>query len=124
MEQTVTGHVADDDVAPSAVIIGASLDHLNLNFATPKSAFAGSPFQGSGGDRFPCCSTEDVAMTVKTYSEFLSSPSGSEAARLVSRLMTPIEPNQPPTYGRLFQEADQRPQEPPPFRWPRVFPGL
>ena len=63
-------------------------------------------------------------MTVETQSAFLSSLSCSETARPTSRLMTPPEPNRPPAYGRPVQEADQHPQEPPPFRWPRVFPGL
>ena len=64
-------------------------------------------------------------MTVETHSEFLSPLSCSETARPALRLMTPLESNQQPAYGHLVQEADQHPQdEPPPFRWPRVFPGL
>jgi hypothetical protein len=63
-------------------------------------------------------------MTVETQSAFLSSLSSCETAGPALRLVTPPEPNQPPTFGRLFQEADQHPQEPPPVRWPRVFPGL
>ena len=63
-------------------------------------------------------------MTVETESAFLSSLSCSETARPALRLMMPLEPNRPPGYGRLVQEADQPPQEPPPFPWPRVFPGL
>ena len=63
-------------------------------------------------------------MTVETKSEFLSSLSGSETARPALRLMTPPKTNRPAGFGRLVQEADQHLQEPPPFRWPRVFPGL
>jgi len=65
-------------------------------------------------------------MTVETHSPFLSSPSSGETARLALRSMTPPEPQRPPAYGRMVQEANQdwQPHEPPPFRWPRVFPGL
>ena len=54
-------------------------------------------------------------MTVETQSAFLSSLSCSETTRPALRLMTPPEPNRPPAYGRLVQEADHRPQESPRF---------
>lgn len=63
-------------------------------------------------------------MTVETQSIFLSPPWSGETARQASRLTMPLEPNRPPSHGHAVQEADQDPQEPPPFRWLRVFPGL
>jgi hypothetical protein len=65
-------------------------------------------------------------MTVETHSISLSPLSSGETARLALRLMTSPEPKQLPAYGRMVQEAKQdgQPQEPPPFRWPRIFPGL
>jgi hypothetical protein len=63
-------------------------------------------------------------MTVEIHGAFLPSLSSSETARPTLRLMTPPGPNRPPTQGRAAHEAEQRWKEPPPFRWPRVFPGL
>jgi len=63
-------------------------------------------------------------MTVETNSPFTSPLSSGETARLALRLMTPPEPNWPPSHGRVVQKEEQHPQEPPPFRWPRVFPSL
>ena len=79
--------------------------------------------EGLGDDRFPCCSQEDVAMTVL------------ETPFLTSAI-------QPPAYAPLFDGGKQPEQgrsrstaefeedkswpvsEPAPSSWPRVFPGL
>ena len=60
-------------------------------------------------------------MTVEIQSAF---PSSGEIAKAVLRSMMPSETNQAPVPKFVVHEAEQQPQEPPPVRWPRVFPSL
>jgi hypothetical protein len=60
-------------------------------------------------------------MTVEIQSAF---PSSGEAAKAVLRSMMPSETDRAPVPKFMIQEAEQQPQEPPPVRWPRVFPSL
>ena len=60
-------------------------------------------------------------MTVETHT---TSPSASEIAKQALRSMMPPEPNRALDRGFAVREPEQHPPEAPPFRWPRVFPGL
>jgi hypothetical protein len=60
-------------------------------------------------------------MTVEIQSAI---PSSGEAAKAVLRSMMPSETDRAPVPKFVVQEAEQQPQEPPPVRWPRVFPSL
>ena len=60
-------------------------------------------------------------MTVEIPSAF---PSSGETAKAVLRSMMPSETDRAPVPKFVVQEAQEPPQEPPPVRWPRVFPGL
>ena len=60
-------------------------------------------------------------MTVEIQSAF---PSSDETARAVLRSMMPSETDPAPLPKFVIHEAEQQPREPPPVRWPRVFPSL
>ena len=60
-------------------------------------------------------------MTVEIQSALLSS---GETANAVLRSMMPLDPNRARVQKRAVEQAEQPSQEPPPVRWPRVFPSL
>jgi hypothetical protein len=51
-------------------------------------------------------------------------PSSGDTAKAVLRSMTASDKDRAPFPKFVTQEAEQQPQEPPPVRWPRVFPSL
>jgi hypothetical protein len=60
-------------------------------------------------------------MTVEIQSAF---PSSGETAKAVLRSMMSSETDRAPGPKFVVQEAEQQPPEPPPVRWPRIFPSL
>jgi hypothetical protein len=60
-------------------------------------------------------------MTVETLSTF---PSPSEIAKPALRSMMSPDLNRTPSQRFVVREAEPRPEEAPPVRWPRVFPSL
>ena len=60
-------------------------------------------------------------MTVEFHSAF---PSSGETAKTTVRSLMPRDFSRTPGQRFVFPEPEPQPQEPPPVRWPRVFPSL
>jgi hypothetical protein len=106
------------------VAISETTAGLNRHIGNIKSTAAERPLRGSAGD-FPCCSSEDVAMTIdQSLTSF--APDRGEASSRFEWL--PTEEIGGTFSGGPDDHADTVPQPliPPSASptWPRVYPGL